>query len=264
MPVGIDPGFQHNVGLIGRAGPARARLGEKLEAAPPPLAAAARKRELGDWIAEGRAERERMAEALGAEGVTGDGLRRAIQRRLREERGAGEVEADVRGAATGARRIREAAALLPRSWVEQANRAPVAVRRSGRRGGYWPAGDTGPAMIRLSDNPSVALHEYLHHVQHHDPELDAVFAALHRRRTGGDPLAALYVGRPREVGRRDQYIEPYTGREYPRFGAAEVLTTSIEQVLHTPGGRDRLQNLLDDDPEMLDLVIGLLLRYDPA
>ncbi|MDE2696197.1 MAG: hypothetical protein OXH97_06725, partial [Chloroflexota bacterium] len=105
------------------------------------------------------------------------------------------------------------------------------------------------------------------HVQAMDPDLDGVFAQLHRRRTEGEPLAPLYAWAPRERGRRDQYIEAYTGREYPRTGGSqplEVMTTSIEQVLHTPHGRDRLTTLLDDDPEMLDLVIGLLLRYDPA
>ncbi|MDE2696196.1 MAG: phage minor head protein, partial [Chloroflexota bacterium] len=163
VPVGIDPGFDHNVGLIKPVVSARTRLAEKIEATPPPLAAAARRRGLDDWIAEGRAERERMVEeeAGSPRGMTGDGLRRAILRRLRAERGAGEVAADVRserGGATAARRIREAASLLPRSWVERANRAPVVARRSGSRGAYYRATPNRPAMIRLSDNPSVALH----------------------------------------------------------------------------------------------------------
>ena len=221
---------------------------------------------------EGRAERERMVEeeAGGPQGVTGDGLRGAIRRRLQEKRGAGEVAADVRsehGGAAAARRIREAASLLPRSWVERTNRAPVVARRSGSRGAYYRATPNRPAMIRLSDNPSVALHEYVHHVQAMDPDLDRVFAQLHRRRTEGEPLAPLYDWAPRERGRRDQYVEAYTGREYPSAGGSqplEVMTTSIEQVLHTPHDRDRLMTLLEDDPEMRDLVIGLLLHYDPA
>ena len=205
--------------------------------------------------------------AASPRGITGEGLRQAIRERLRDERGAGELVADIRserGGATAARRIQQAASLLPRSWVERANRAPVTARRSGQRGGYWPAHSAGAAAIRLSDNPSVALHEYVHHVQAMDSDLDDVFVQLHRRRRAGEALAVLYDWRPREVGRQDQYIEAYTGREYPAFGAAEVMTTSIEQVLHTPGGSDRLRQLLTDDPEMLDLVIGLLLHYDPA
>ena len=272
VPVGIDPGFEHNVGLIEPVRAARRRLDEKIVAAPAPVAAVARRRKLDDWIAEGRAERERMveAEAGSSRGMIGPGLRRAIRRRLREERGAGEVAADVRserGGATAARRIREAASLLPRSWVERANRAPVVARRLGSRGGYYSATPDRPAMIRLSDNPSVALHEYVHHVQAMDPDLDDMFAQVHRRRTQGEPLATLYMWAPGETGRRDRYIEAYTGREYPRAGGTrplEVMTTSIEQVLHTPHGKDRLPELLDDDPEMLDLVIGLLLHYDPS
>ncbi len=272
VPVGIDPSFEHNVGLIKPVQAARRRLGEKIGAAPEPIAAVARRRRLDDWIAEGRAERERMVEeeAGGPQGVTGDGLRGAIRRRLQEKRGAGEVAADVRsehGGAAAARRIREAASLLPRSWVERTNRAPVVARRSGSRGAYYRATPNRPAMIRLSDNPSVALHEYVHHVQAMDPDLDRVFAQLHRRRTEGEPLAPLYDWAPRERGRRDQYVEAYTGREYPSAGGSqplEVMTTSIEQVLHTPHDRDRLMTLLEDDPEMRDLVIGLLLHYDPA
>lgn len=42
VPVGIDPGFQHNVGLLDPVLEERRRLEEKLEAADPALAAAAR------------------------------------------------------------------------------------------------------------------------------------------------------------------------------------------------------------------------------
>ena len=40
VPVGIDPGFQHNVGLLGRAEPAQRVLEDKIAAAPPDLAGA--------------------------------------------------------------------------------------------------------------------------------------------------------------------------------------------------------------------------------
>jgi len=42
VPVGIDPGFQHNVGLLDLAAQARRMLAEKIESAPPDLAAAVR------------------------------------------------------------------------------------------------------------------------------------------------------------------------------------------------------------------------------
>ena len=41
-------------------------------------------------------------------------------------------------------------------------------------------------------------------------------------------------------------------------------TLSTRARRPAPHGRDRLPALLADDPEMLDLVIGLLLHYDPA
>ena len=42
VPAGIDPGFGHNVGLIDPVREARGRLEEKLSAADPSIAAAAR------------------------------------------------------------------------------------------------------------------------------------------------------------------------------------------------------------------------------
>ena len=43
MPIGIDPGFDHNVGLLGRAEPAQRMLEDKIAAAAPDIAAATRR-----------------------------------------------------------------------------------------------------------------------------------------------------------------------------------------------------------------------------
>ena len=43
IPTGIDPGFAHNVGLLGRAEPAQRMLEDKIAAAAPDIAAAARR-----------------------------------------------------------------------------------------------------------------------------------------------------------------------------------------------------------------------------
>ncbi|MCY4395882.1 MAG: phage minor head protein [Rhodospirillaceae bacterium] len=277
VPVGIDPGFQHNVGLLKPVAPAQKHLAEKIAAAPPDLAKAAEAKELDDWVALGRGERERLVEEAGRIGAVDfePRLREAIRRELRERRGAGQVAAEVGrdgGSAAAVQRVKEAAALLPRSWIEAANRVPLKVVRGGKRGAHWSAhawGD-GAGRIRLSDakkSPSVALHEYTHHIQDAAPDLDAVFIALHRRRTKDANSEVLYEHLPKEKGRPDDYIERYTGREYFRKGGlhpAEVITTSVEQVLHTPRGRDFLARLALDDPEMLDLVLGLLLHYDPV
>lgn len=271
VPRGIDPGFQHNVGLVGHAKPAQTQLAEKIAAAPPPLAKAVRAKELDDWIALGREERERLVGAAG--GVEASGFpgkfRAAVLRELRERRGAGAVEARVSGFEPSIPRIREAAALLPKSWIERANAVPLKAIPDSYRACYFPRTKDRPVPeLQLSKSRSAALHEYIHHVQTAAPDLDGQFAALHRRRTAGEPLVPIYRHSNEELGRRDKYIDAYTGREYDVpgvvVGPKEVMAASIEQVLDRPHGEDMVRELATDDPEMLDLVLGLFFHYDPV
>ena len=37
----------------------------------------------------------------------------------------------------------------------------------------------------------------------------------------------------------------------------------VEQAFHVIDGSDYLHKLVRDDPEMLDLVIGVLMHFDP-
>ena len=125
-----------------------------------------------------------------------------------------------------------------------------------------------------ADGPNVGhwqgtrVHEYAHHLQSSMPGLNELFVALHRRRTEGEPLVAV-TRDPTETGRVDRYIRPYQGKEYgddPR----EVITMAYQYVwqrdLWDPGdggwwkGR---KGLLTYDPEMLDLALGALFKYDP-
>ncbi len=271
VPRGIDPGFQHNVGLVGQAKPAQTQLAEKIAAAPPPLAKVAEAKELDDWIALGREERERLVGAAGGPYKSGfsDRFQASLRAELRERRDAGTATARVSGDPGAVDRVREAAGRLPRSWVERTNAIPLTAEAGAFRAGYTsPIAAGAPGRLGLSENPSAALHEYLHHIQQADPELDAIFVALHRRRTAGEKLVPVIVQIPEMLGRRDKYIDPYTGREYDIPGIAEgpmeVMTTSIEQVLDRPHGLNQLGKLAANDPEMLDLVLGLLLHYDPA
>ena len=52
VPVGIDPGFQHNVGLVGQAEPAQRVLDDKIAAAPADIADAVRRDDLAAFAAE--------------------------------------------------------------------------------------------------------------------------------------------------------------------------------------------------------------------
>ena len=81
---------------------------------------------------------------------------------------------------------------------------------------------------------------------------------------------------PETVGRRDQYVDAYFGREYnwpedsqfrrefwPEGDAVEVMTRAIQSTFHPVGREELLPDLAQFDPEMLHLTLGLLFRYDP-
>ena len=115
----------------------------------------------------------------------------------------------------------------------------------------------------MSLDPGNAIHEYTHHLQHTMPEFDALFQALHRRRTAGDRVKALdrYPGMR---GRKDWYVDDYFGVEHEGADrpALEVITRWY-QILFSPlYGEEFLGNLTRADPEMLDLLLGALFRYN--
>ena len=120
------------------------------------------------------------------------------------------------------------------------------------------------AAIVVSADPSVAVHEYIHHLQRASPELDGLFQALHRRRTHGELVIEL-PRYPGFRGRRDQYIDEYFGCEYAGSPAPaeEVITRAYEIVFHPLYGREMLGRMVRDDPEMLDLALAALFRYNP-
>lgn len=201
------------------------------------------------------------------------------------------TQARVETRGKGADLIRAASMMFPDDWTRAADRhGPLHVRLSSARGGQITltkaaAGSPYRNMLGFSgvarggdgfirtDSFSTALHEYAHRLQHVLPDLDDYFQQLHGRRTSGDQLHRLrdlYPGRGygrNEVTREDEYRDAYQGREYSGFsylgrhGALEVLTMAFEDVL---GGQPwRLQELVENDREMLDLVIGLLFNYVP-
>ena len=142
--------------------------------------------------------------------------------------------------------------------------SPVETRASGARGSYLPASGGRIARINAGTDAGPPLHEYCHHVQYAAPGLNGLFHNLHRRRTAGEPRVAIYDYAPREIGRRDKYVEAYTGREYGTGEIPqEVFTVGVQQLFHPVHGKEYLGLMARDDPEMLDLLLGVLFRYDP-
>ncbi len=164
---------------------------------------------------------------------------------------------------------RRAARELPEAWVRQGqdggegNALPLLAIKDSSRGFYSAALERQQtAEISVASDVGNPLHEYVHHLQRAMPGLDALFHQLHRRRTAGEPR--VQVGGPTDLGRKDQYVHAYAGREYTKEELPqEVLTMGVQQLFHPVWDEEYLLMLVHDDPEMLDLVLGVLFHYDP-
>ena len=88
---------------------------------------------------------------------------------------------------------------------------------------------------------------------------------------GGRPRAAPKGYSSKSLGREDDYIDAYFGREddhkeVKHQPALEVVTRACQMLFHRfkgPDGWINHDDYIRDDPEMVDLVIGMLFHYDP-
>ncbi len=298
VPVGIDPGFSHNVGLAGREGLVQQSI-KKLETSAKAANLDIPNNDLDRLIARGRAERKDFVSRAGDPKDAGfaDRLRDEIRKELRERRGAGTVKSDLVPALNStnhrraARLLQEDTAYLPASWVTRANskgRTIIygAANVNGVRGyhlypdadGYqhkegksWFNVHAGDSFIKIGLNPEghdqgTRVHEFMHRMQSAMPDLDKPFQRLHRRRTKGEKLAQLSHYPKGEMARKDQYLSHYQGREYsglPHDSRALEVITMAHQYVWQRKTHTGLMKMVDDDPEMLDLVLGTLFHYDP-
>ena len=286
IPLGIDPGFAHNIGLVSPAAHAASQLAGKIKSAPAPLAA---KPDLDGYIARGCALRDGFVQTLETGGIApGDGrfpdrFRQAFTETLEAVRDAATIGPALRPGNLGpdaieaVAAVREATRVLPATWIDRAKDTPVRVFKRGKKdpalGSYGPANPkTGSGARVVTDaTPGNALHEYVHHLQDRLPGFDDVFQQLHRRRTAGDPILPLTNYSSRSLGREDDYVDAYFGREYSskRFRhrpAREVATRAFQLLFHRLERRKDqvdLDRYLRRDPEMVDLIIGMLFHYDP-
>ena len=281
VPTGIDPGWDHNVGLVDPVESMRTWAAERMSGAPPALAAQFQAFVAPeDYTIGGRRIRREMEGEVGdittAAGATA--FRAALIERLRHERGAGEVEpAIVAGSDMGpAMSVVRAAALLPRSWVERANRIEFEVRR--RAGGQGVFYRPAESLMVVDGTLGTAVHEYTHHLQRTLGEpFNRIWREVHVRRTTDgagkrDPFVSVGPD-PRMRGQPDSYIRAYSGRVYPKSATdklgvpagdpLELASTHLEMVLGEVDRRRLLSKLAEEDAGMLDLVIGMLFNFDP-
>ena len=229
-----------------------------------------------------------------------DRLRALVAQGLTAARGAGTEEAGAEPARNrlwftpnkhlhraAVEAVNAASLHFPASWVVRARSVPLKAAGNGKEAGgtYYPRAHSGKIEIGedkvrkpegeawavVPYDPGTALHEYVHHLQYTLPGIDRLFQTLHRRRTTKpdgtrDPILP-FTEYARGEGREDQYVDEYFGREYPgtEYSALEVMTCAFQMLFHKlPGGRGAdLDDLVRRDPELLDLVLGLLFHYDP-
>ena len=287
VPAGIDPGFERNVGQISPVAAAQQVLNAKIAAASPAIAQAAKKpTSAADYAVEGNLVRKGIGIDPAADPAA---FRAELLRRLRQQRDAGGATANVQPATGGAaskaaaKLVADASRLLPRPWVEAANAAShlVARRVGGNGGGYYEYFGRRVTLLGPKAGPDVALHEYVHHLQATLPGFQRVFREEHIRRTTDaagkrHPKTKHWFG----PGRDDKYAKDlvYMGRDYgkktqsshapaqhdmPDGDAQEVATVAHQVVLESHHGKEMLGKLAQADPGMLDLVLGMLFRFDP-
>lgn len=183
-----------------------------------------------------------------------------------------------------AKTVARAGTVYPKAWMEIANAAGELVAVAQKRGYMFTAVADGPVKLPgfegvlkrgqavIAGSPgdtSTAVHELAHRLQATLNVLDERFQELHRRRTQGAKLRDIREVNPNYLGvgemtREDSYLTPYQGREYTGGqpgGALEVMTIAFEYFFGPTG---RASRLLEEDPEIYQLVLGMLLNLRGA
>lgn len=204
-------------------------------------------------------------------------FRRELLDRIRGELGAGSYQwQGVSKRSKAGRWLSTVSERLPASWARTIDEfGPLDVKFQKSRAYAIFAQSRGQTQtLRLREDFDTVLHETMHLTQGAMPGLNAIFEAEHRLRTGSDPLRPLRVLDPgvqygsREWARKDQYLDPYFGKEYAldynpdvHGQALEVLTMSFEAVL---GARIiQTHKLRMTDPRLFQIVIGTLFGFYP-
>ena len=270
VPAGIDPGFQHNVGLLGRVKEsvriAEERHGRGSIVAAPPANPATWQ----EYAIVGRDAVEGIAAGLGSADA---GAARTFRRRLLERLGdrIGGTTPDV-VSATGGRVSRAATRLvqesvrnfLPASWIEAGNGVRAAVRgRSGRNAGGSYHHRRKPPELHVDASPATSVHEYVHHLQYRVPGFHDAWREFYKARTTladgtVERAVASKYGRKYPV-RKDAWLDDYMGHT----STLELAARTYEILSHGLYGREAIADLMRQDPELLHFAVGFLLRFEP-
>lgn len=179
--------------------------------------------------------------------------RDTVVEQLRQVRPMGGVPVAVAKGSKAAQvqHVQDAVQALPTAWIEASNQRGVIAVSKAVRGSY----NDGTKRLKVSSEgvmaESVALHEMGHRMEATLPAIARIEAEFYKRRTAGESLAWIGPGyRKTEKTRTDQFSHPYIGKDYGGY-YHEVLTMGLEGVFYG-------QHNLHKDPEMMDLILGML------
>lgn len=146
------------------------------------------------------------------------------------------------------------------------------VNSSGRRLLKNARLNEGLSIYASGRRETTPYHEIGHLVERLNPDILRISKEFLDNRTKGEDftkLSEIFPGfsyKPNEVTKRDNFINPYIGKEYK--DASEVLSMGLESLFVPGKGQlyeinadgDYVYRKLEDDPEYLNLIIGMLLK----
>ncbi|TGY57161.1 hypothetical protein, partial [Limosilactobacillus reuteri] len=127
--------------------------------------------------------------------------------------------------------------------------------------------------IFSSGRATTAWHELGHFVETHSKDVERIEREFLTDRTKGEQVSRLYdiyngyipYG-PREITKKDNFINPYIGKEYTQ--GTEILSVGLESLFEP--GKGQLKSIskdgkdeyvkISEDKEYLNLILGLLLK----
>lgn len=130
----------------------------------------------------------------------------------------------------------------------------------------------GMSIYANGTRSTTPFHEIGHMIDYLNPNLVRIEQDWIRKRTEGESLTRLRDLFPgwgynsSEVTKKDNFISPYIGKDYGR-GSSEVLSVGLESIFEPQEGHVQsvsngrmIYKKITDDPEYLNLIIGLILK----
>ena len=109
-------------------------------------------------------------------------------------------------------------------------------------------------------------HEYAHHMQFRNERLRQRVTAWMESRTEGEEFGQLFhhLNRGHERGRKDQFYDPYVGRQYAgdqSTGEGAQFEEGFSMGVETLFNHERFRQILQRDPDHLRLIWAMLRGY---